>query len=129
MTHQTITILFYASFLLIGLGIFLMIRYIMKRFPSLTKKVDEDAERSGVISVNAILGRVLFKIMPGILILPLLSIPTLYLQHLSKRFDYCVEMFRVNKNTGISKEDPDFQKRCKCLDLDEVQRTAETGRE
>lgn len=116
--------LFYASFVLMGLGVYLMIKMMMKKYPKLVKKLEDDSNKSGRISMNAVAMITLIKNFPAIVVFILFCIPTLYVSSLLQKYNYCVEIFKANKSVGITKDDEFVQERCKSLNLDEVMNEA-----
>jgi hypothetical protein len=96
------------------IGLVLLVWWMMKvAYP----RVLRAQEASRVLSLNATAMRTVFYGLPGIVAFVLCVMPGSYFGHLSKQFDYCRELIRVN---DLKRDDPILAERCGGLDRDEL---------
>ena len=119
MKEETIANLYSVSLVLIVIGFVLLILWMKRIYPKVVAKGEIYEQKTGQASKHFIVMQVLMRAIPGIFVVILFCIPSLYLKSLQKRYDHCGELLRANKSVGKTKAD--FKDDCKCIDLDEVE--------
>jgi len=119
MNHITITILFWISFILgTILGFYLLIWWVKRIWKKLNNSINKGTQNNPTIDINTIGIKSIIYSSPGLILMIICFIPSIFFNGLIQREDYCISIINVNK--GIQKNDAFIIERCSCLDVNEL---------
>jgi hypothetical protein len=121
MRHEYIELCFKLSFGVMLAGLILMIFWAKKIYKPLAAAADKDK----VISTRAVSFRSFIYMLPGILVFFASAVPAFYFNNLLRRFEYCIQIIKVNP--GMAKDSDLLRERGRGLDIDELFERAGSG--